>query len=79
MSGLNKGLREEEQYLSAVADRFHAAPESAAKLLAENLSVQHRALLLKALGSEPEPVPKAYAEKLFNEVDTSAPLQHLDK
>jgi len=73
------GLREEEQYLAAVADRFHAAPESAAKLLADSLSSQHRALLLQALGNEAQRVPRAYADKLFREADTDAPLQQLDK
>lgn len=79
LSGISSGLREEEQYLAAVADRFHASPESAAKSLADSLSTQHRAVLLQALGSEAQRVPRAYADKLFREADTDKPLQQLDK
>ncbi len=79
LSSLNSNLREEELYLAAIADRFHAAPESAAKSLADSLSSQHRAVLLQALGSEAQRVPKEYADKLFREADTEAPLQQLDK
>lgn len=79
VSGLTSGLREEEQYLAAIVDRFHAAPESAAKSLADSLSSHHRAVLLQALGSEAQRVPRAYVDKLFREADTNAPLQQLDK
>ncbi|DBA94721.1 TPA: hypothetical protein ACH3X1_002276 [Trebouxia sp. C0004] len=79
LSGTSSGLREEEKYVAAITDRFHASPESAAKLLADSLTSQHRALLLQALGNEAQRVPRAYADKLFREADTDAPLQQLDK
>lgn len=79
LSAVSTSIQEEEQYLAAVAERFQEAPETAAKSLADSLSSQHRAILLEALGSEAQRVPKEYADKLFKEADTTAPLQQLDK
>lgn len=70
---------QEESYLAAVTERFHKSPESAAKSLADSLSNQHRVILLEALGNKAAGAPKDYLDKLFREVDTSAPLQQLDK
>ena len=79
LSAVSTSIQEEEQYLAAVAERFQESPETAARSLADSLSSQHRVILLEALGSEAQRVPKEYADKLFKEVDTSAPLQQLDK
>lgn len=79
LSATSSGLRDEEQYFAAIADRFHADADAAANSLANSLSSQHRAVLLKALGSEAQPVLTEYAHRLFRDADTGAPLQHLDK
>ncbi|KAL3160846.1 hypothetical protein ABBQ38_009250 [Trebouxia sp. C0009 RCD-2024] len=71
--------QQEELYLAAVTERFRNAPASAARSLADSLSNQQRAILLEALGSKAASAPRDYLDKLFQEVDTSAPLQQLDK
>ena len=79
VSAVSISPQQEQQYLAAFAERFQEAPETAAKSLVDSLSTQHRSILLEALGSEAKGVPKAYLDKLFQEADTSAPLQQLDK
>lgn len=79
VAAMSTCTQQEQQYLAAFAERFQEAPETAAKSLVDSLSTQHRSILLEALGSEAKSVPKAYLDKLFQEADTSAPLQQLDK
>lgn len=79
VSAMSTSTQQEQQYLAALAERFQEAPETAAKSLVDSLSSQHRSILLEALGSEAKSVSKAYLDKLFQEADTSAPLQQLDK
>lgn len=71
--------QQEELYLAAVTERFKDAPQSAARSLADSLNNQQRAILLEALGNKAASAPREYLDKLFREVDTSAPLQQLDK
>lgn len=71
--------QQKEQYLAAVAERFQEAPETAAKSLVDSLSCQHRSILLEALGSQANGIPRAYVDKLFQEADKNPPLQQLDK
>ena len=74
------GLREEQQLAAALSDRLSSrAPEAAASALVDGLSSQHRAILLKALGSDAARTPDSYVDKLFKEADTQEPLQKLDK
>ena len=79
LSTMSTTTQQEELYLATVTERFHQAPESAARSLADSLSNQQRAILLKALGNKAADAPRDYLDKLFQEVDTSAPLQQLDK
>lgn len=79
VSAMCTSTQQEQHYLAAFAERFQEAPETAAKSLVDSLSSQHRSVLLEALGSEAKGVSKAYLDKLFQEADTSAPLQQLDK
>lgn len=79
VSAMCTSTQQKEQYLAAVAEKFQEAPETAAKSLVASLSCQHRSILLEALGSQADGIPRAYVNKLFQEADTNAPLQQLDK
>ena len=79
VSTMSTSTQQDQHYLAAFAERFQEAPETAAKSLVDSLSSQHRSILLEALGSEAKGVPQAYLDKLFQQADTSAPLQQLDK
>lgn len=79
VSAMCTSTQQKEQYLAAVAERFQEAPETAAKSLVDSLSCQHRSILLEALGSQANGIPRAYVDKLFQEADKNPPLQQLDK